>query len=118
MALTFNRGRGIASKYASSLVPLGGSSPPVLPGQGLDTPVLFLLKTESPQKGNDPQAQRKVVGFMSDETYVSPEITVLGEVTDMTQKHGILFDFPGGATGDLDINIKVDIPGLIDINIS
>jgi hypothetical protein len=55
---------------------------------------------------------------MSDETYVSPEITVLGEVTDMTQKHGILFDFPGGATGDLDINIKVDIPGLIDINIS
>ena len=55
---------------------------------------------------------------MSDETYVSPEITVLGEVSDMTQKHGILFDFPGGATGDLDIKLKVDLPGIIDINIS
>ncbi len=55
---------------------------------------------------------------MSDETYVSPEITVLGEVTDMTQKHGILFDFPGGTASNLDVNLKVDLPGIIDVNVS
>jgi hypothetical protein len=37
---------------------------------------------------------------MPDETYEAPQITVLGDVTDMTQaKPGIYFDFPGSAEG-------------------
>jgi hypothetical protein len=36
---------------------------------------------------------------MKNETYETPQITVLGEVTDMTQKGGIFFDFPGAAEG-------------------
>jgi hypothetical protein len=31
--------------------------------------------------------------------YASPKITVLGEITDMTQKAGIFFDFPGAQGG-------------------
>jgi hypothetical protein len=34
---------------------------------------------------------------MADETYEAPQITVLGEVTDLTQKGGIYFDY-GHAT--------------------
>jgi len=45
---------------------------------------------------------------MADETYETPKITVLGEVTDMTQKHGILLDFPG-STDVLDLKLKVDV---------
>jgi hypothetical protein len=30
---------------------------------------------------------------MADETYEAPEITVLGEITDLTQKHGIYLDY-------------------------
>lgn len=38
---------------------------------------------------------------MAKETYEAPKITVLGEVTDMTQaKPGIFFDFPGSAEGN------------------
>jgi hypothetical protein len=37
---------------------------------------------------------------MAEETYEAPSITVLGDVTDMTQaKPGIYFDFPGSAEG-------------------
>ena len=38
---------------------------------------------------------------MSDQNYEAPKITVLGDVTDMTQsqKPGIYFDFPGSAEG-------------------
>jgi hypothetical protein len=32
-------------------------------------------------------------------TYESPTVTVLGEITDMTQKAGIYFDFPGAQGG-------------------
>ena len=38
---------------------------------------------------------------MSEESYEAPSITVLGDVTDMTQgKPGIFFDFPGSAEGN------------------
>jgi hypothetical protein len=38
---------------------------------------------------------------MKDETYEPPMITVLGEVTDLTQaKPGFYFDFPGSAEGN------------------
>jgi hypothetical protein len=37
---------------------------------------------------------------MAEETYEAPRITVLGDITDMTQaKPGIFFDFPGSAEG-------------------
>jgi hypothetical protein len=37
---------------------------------------------------------------MSDQSYEAPKITVLGDITDMTQaKPGIFFDFPGSAEG-------------------
>jgi hypothetical protein len=37
---------------------------------------------------------------MEHESYEAPQITVLGEVTDMTQgKPGFYFDFPGSAQG-------------------
>jgi hypothetical protein len=31
--------------------------------------------------------------------YKTPKVTVLGEITDMTQKAGIFFDFPGAQGG-------------------
>src|SRR3974390_2819715 len=38
---------------------------------------------------------------MADESYEAPQITVLGDITDMTQaKPGIYFDFPGSAEGN------------------
>ncbi len=38
---------------------------------------------------------------MADERYEAPQITVLGDITDMTQaKPGIYFDFPGSAEGN------------------
>ena len=38
---------------------------------------------------------------MAEEHYEAPQITVLGDVTDMTQaKPGIYFDFPGSAEGN------------------
>ncbi len=38
---------------------------------------------------------------MADESYEAPTITVLGDITDMTQgKPGIYFDFPGSAEGN------------------
>jgi hypothetical protein len=38
---------------------------------------------------------------MAEETYEAPQITVLGDITDMTQtKPGIYFDFPGSAEGN------------------
>jgi hypothetical protein len=38
---------------------------------------------------------------MTDETYEAPKITVLGDVTDMTQvKPGIYFDMPGSSEGN------------------
>jgi len=56
---------------------------------------------------------------MADETYETPTITVLGEVTDMTQaKHGILLDFPG-STNKLDVKLKLnlDLNGLgVDVS--
>jgi len=37
---------------------------------------------------------------MAEESYEAPQITVLGDITDMTQaKPGIYFDFPGAAEG-------------------
>jgi hypothetical protein len=37
---------------------------------------------------------------MADESYEAPSITVLGDITDMTQaKPGIYFDMPGSAEG-------------------
>ncbi len=37
---------------------------------------------------------------MAEETYEAPHITVLGDITDMTQaKPGFYFDFPGSAEG-------------------
>jgi hypothetical protein len=53
---------------------------------------------------------------MAAATYESPTITVLGELTDMTQKHGIYFDFTAGSGLNLDvgiggINIDVDLGG-------
>jgi hypothetical protein len=37
---------------------------------------------------------------MAEDTYEAPKITVLGDVTDMTQtKPGFFFDFPGSAEG-------------------
>ncbi len=45
---------------------------------------------------------------MSHENYEAPTITVLGDVTDMTQgKPGIYFDFPGSTEG----NSAVPPPG-------
>ncbi len=38
---------------------------------------------------------------MAEEDYEAPQITVLGDITDMTQaKPGIYFDFPGAAEGN------------------
>lgn len=38
---------------------------------------------------------------MAEETYSKPMVTVLGEVTDLTQsKPGIYFDFPGASEGN------------------
>jgi hypothetical protein len=38
---------------------------------------------------------------MASEAYEAPQITVLGDITDMTQaKPGIYFDFPGSAEGN------------------
>jgi hypothetical protein len=38
---------------------------------------------------------------MADEAYEAPRITVLGDVTDMTQsKPGFFFDFPGSSEGN------------------
>jgi hypothetical protein len=38
---------------------------------------------------------------MKDESYEAPEITVLGDITDMTQsKPGIFFDFPHSGEGN------------------
>ena len=38
---------------------------------------------------------------MAHETYEAPQITVLGDITDMTQsKPGVFFDFPGSAEGN------------------
>lgn len=38
---------------------------------------------------------------MADEVYEAPQITVLGDVTDMTlSKPGIYFDMPGSAEGN------------------
>ncbi len=38
---------------------------------------------------------------MAEETYEAPAITVLGNVSDMTQaKPGIYFDFPSSAEGN------------------
>ena len=38
---------------------------------------------------------------MADDTYEAPQITVLGDITDMTQaKPGIYFDVPGAAEGN------------------
>ncbi len=38
---------------------------------------------------------------MTDEQYEAPQITVLGDLTDMTQsKPGKYFDFPGSAEGN------------------
>ena len=37
---------------------------------------------------------------MAEERYEAPQITVLGDITDMTQaKPGIYFDLPGAAEG-------------------
>jgi hypothetical protein len=37
---------------------------------------------------------------MAEESYEAPQITVLGDITDMTQgKPGFNFDFPGSAEG-------------------
>jgi hypothetical protein len=37
---------------------------------------------------------------MAEESYEAPQITVLGDITDMTQaKPGFYFDFPGSAEG-------------------
>ncbi len=37
---------------------------------------------------------------MAGESYEAPQITVLGDITDMTQaKPGFYFDFPGSAEG-------------------
>ena len=37
---------------------------------------------------------------MAEESYEAPRVTVLGDVTDMTQsKPGIFFDFPGSSEG-------------------
>jgi hypothetical protein len=36
---------------------------------------------------------------MKSETYETPSITVLGEITDMTQKYGIYFDYAYSAEG-------------------
>jgi hypothetical protein len=47
---------------------------------------------------------------MAEEIYEAPQITVLGDVTDMTQsksKPGFYFDFPGSAEG----SHKVAPPG-------
>jgi hypothetical protein len=30
---------------------------------------------------------------MAEETYEAPQVTVLGNVTDLTQKHGNMFDY-------------------------
>ena len=39
---------------------------------------------------------------MADEVYEAPQITVLGDVTDMTlSKPGIYFDMPGSAEGGI-----------------
>ena len=39
--------------------------------------------------------------IMAQESYEAPQITVLGDITDMTQaKPGIYFDFPGSAEGN------------------
>jgi hypothetical protein len=38
---------------------------------------------------------------MAEDSYEAPQITVLGDITDMTQtKPGIFFDFPGSAEGN------------------
>ena len=38
---------------------------------------------------------------MAEENYEAPQITVLGDVTDMTQsKPGFYFDYPKSAEGD------------------
>jgi hypothetical protein len=38
---------------------------------------------------------------MAEEIYEAPQITVLGDITDMTQgKPGIYFDFPGSTEGN------------------
>ena len=38
---------------------------------------------------------------MAEETYEAPKLTILGDVTDMTQaKPGLYFDFPGSAEGN------------------
>jgi len=39
--------------------------------------------------------------YMTEETYEAPQITVLGDITDMTQtKPGVYFDFPHSAEGN------------------
>ena len=43
------------------------------------------------------------------DSYQAPEITVLGDVTDMTQKHGILYDYPHGSSDVIDIKLDADI---------
>jgi hypothetical protein len=41
---------------------------------------------------------------MAEETYEAPRITVLGDITDMTQaKPGFFFDFPGASEGSTTI---------------
>lgn len=38
---------------------------------------------------------------MAEVTYSKPKVTVLGEVTDLTQgKPGVFFDFPGSSQGN------------------
>ncbi len=34
---------------------------------------------------------------MEEESYEPPSITVLGDITDLTQKHGMHSDFPGAS---------------------
>jgi hypothetical protein len=47
-----------------------------------------------------PKHQPERGRYMADETYEAPEITVLGDITDMTQaKPGIYFDFGNANEG-------------------
>lgn len=49
---------------------------------------------------------------MTESTYEAPQITVLGDITDMTQgKPGHYFDFPGSSEGST-INPPPGSPGV------
>jgi hypothetical protein len=54
---------------------------------------------------------------MTDKTYEAPKISVLGEVTDMTQKHGVFFDFTH-PTGESLVDIKIRLASIgIDLDV-